>query len=65
MNSMSSVVDQLSNELAERRRTAGGRRAAYLALARAILVEEQAGPLQMSPKPDQAAAWWARSETAA
>jgi hypothetical protein len=35
-----SVVDQMTAELAERRHTAHGRRAAYLALAQAILCDE-------------------------
>ena len=34
------VVDQLATQLADRRRTAHGRRAAYLALAQAILADE-------------------------
>jgi hypothetical protein len=36
-----SVVEQMTNELAARRRTTVGRRAAYLALARAIVVLEE------------------------
>ena len=42
MNTFSrqTVVDRLAAELAERRRTAGPRRAAYLALAQAILSDD-------------------------
>ncbi len=36
------VVDRMSSELAERRRTTLHRNGAYLALARAILSDEQA-----------------------
>jgi len=36
-----SVVDQMTYELAARRRTAVGRRAAYLALARAIVLSDE------------------------
>ena len=38
--SRDAVVDQLANTLAERRRTTIGRRAAYLSLARAILMDD-------------------------
>jgi hypothetical protein len=41
MSSMSSVVDQLVSELAERRRTARSRQAGYVALARAIVADDQ------------------------
>jgi hypothetical protein len=43
MNAFSrqAVVDQLTTQLAERRRTARGRRAAYLALAQAILDDQR------------------------
>ena len=34
------VIDQMVSQLAERRQTAVGRRAAYLNLARAILVDQ-------------------------
>jgi hypothetical protein len=42
MNTLSrdAVVDHLASTLAERRRTAIRRRAAYLALARAILMDD-------------------------
>jgi hypothetical protein len=39
------VVDSMVAELAERRRTAEGRRAGYVALARAIMADE---PLELS-----------------
>jgi hypothetical protein len=45
--STESVVDQMINELAARRRTTAARRAAYLALARVIVYgeEQQRTPL--------------------
>jgi hypothetical protein len=57
MNAFSrqAVVDQLTAQLAERRRTASGRRAAYLALAQAILNDEH--DLTLDPhrlQPDRA-----------
>jgi hypothetical protein len=50
MNSLSSrsIVDQMASQLAERRRTSIGRRAAYIALAQAILMDE---PQQLSNLP--------------
>ena len=50
MNSLSSrsVVDQMASDLAERRRTSIGRRAAYISLAQAILSDE---PQQLSNLP--------------
>ena len=58
-----SVVDRMVAQLAERRRASIGRRAAYLALAQAILSDEQADPLvsqalerQLTPIGSQAAA---------
>ena len=41
MNSMSSVVDQMTRELSERRHAASARRAAYLSLARAIVTDQE------------------------
>jgi hypothetical protein len=54
MNSLSthSVVDRMVAQLAERRRTSTGRRAAYLALAHAILTDERADQL-VSPALDR------------
>ena len=47
-----SVVDRMVAQLAERRRASLGRRAAYLALAQAILSDEQADRL-VSPAVDR------------
>jgi hypothetical protein len=48
MNSLSSVVEQLSTQLAERRQTSLRRRSAYVALAQAILTTEEPQRLSLT-----------------
>jgi hypothetical protein len=50
------VVEQMTHELAERRRTSASRRRAYLALALAILGEEHADLLDLPSAREQSAA---------
>jgi hypothetical protein len=52
MNGMStqSIVEQMTSELAERRRATLGRRAAYLAMAKVILPSDERGDRLVLPQ---------------